>query len=123
MLQDAAQGFHWNNSQATIHPFVMYYKESGTLKHISYVVISDCLRHDMIAVRLFQRSLMYFVKEKFGTLPQKVYYFSDGAASQYKNRKNFINLCFHEADFGVPTEWHFLLHLTAKERVMELVVQ
>lgn len=34
-------------------------------------------------------------------------YFSDGAASQYKNRKNFLNLCLHEADFGVPAEWHF----------------
>ena len=22
VLQDAAQGFHWNNSQATLHPFV-----------------------------------------------------------------------------------------------------
>ena len=107
VLQDAAQGFHWNNSQATIHPFVIYYKESDKLKHISYVVISDCLRHDTVAVHLFQRSLTRFLKEKFGTLPQKIYYFSDGAASQYKNRKNFINLCFHEADFGVPAEWHF----------------
>ena len=107
MLQDAAQGFHWNNSQATIHPFVIYYKESDKLKHISYVVISDCLRHDTVAVHLFQRNLIHFLKEKFGTLPQKIYYFSDGAASQYKNRKNFINLCFHEADFGVPAEWHF----------------
>ena len=23
---DAAQGFHWNNSQATIHPFVTYFR-------------------------------------------------------------------------------------------------
>ena len=27
VLQDAAQGFHWNNSQATIHPFAAYFKE------------------------------------------------------------------------------------------------
>ena len=107
VLQDAAQGFHWNNSQATIHPFVIYYKESDILKHISYVVISDCLHHDTVAVHLFQKSLIGFLKEKFGTLPRKIYYFSDGAASQYKNRKTFINLCFHEADFGVPAEWHF----------------
>ena len=25
VTQDCAQGFHWNNSQATIHPFVLYY--------------------------------------------------------------------------------------------------
>ena len=28
-------------------------------------------------------------------------------AAQYKNRKNFINLCYHMDDFGVPAEWHF----------------
>ena len=28
--KDAAEGFHWNNSQATIHPFVVYYKECAT---------------------------------------------------------------------------------------------
>ena len=31
-------------------------------------------------------------------------YFSDGAASQYKNCKNFISLC---ADFGIKAECHF----------------
>ena len=107
VLQDAAQGFHWNNSQATIHPFVAYYVESGKLHHISYVVISDCLHHDTTAVHLFQKSLVGFLKEKFGSLPVKIFYFSDGAASQYKNRKNFINLCHHASDFGVPAEWHF----------------
>lgn len=41
--EDAAQGFHWNNAQATIHPFVIYYRHSGEECHLSYVVISDCL--------------------------------------------------------------------------------
>ena len=63
MLQDAAQVFHWNNSQATIHPFVVYYKESGKLQHISYVVISDCSHHDTIAVHLFQRIWYNFFKK------------------------------------------------------------
>eukprot|EP00731_Ephydatia_muelleri_P001040 Em0001g1040a len=27
--------------------------------------------------------------------------------SQYKNCYNFTNLCYHEDDFGVATEWHF----------------
>ena len=38
---------------------------------------------------------------------KKIFYFSDGAASQYKNRKNFINLCHHSTDFSVDAEWHF----------------
>ena len=105
VLQDAAQGFHWNNSQATIHPFVVYYLDMGKQSHLSYVVISDCLHHDTVAVYLFQKSLLDFLKKKFSI--HKVFYYSDGAAPQYKNRKNFINLCHHEADFGVPAEWHF----------------
>ena len=31
ILQDAAQGFHWNNLQATLHPFVAYFVDSGEL--------------------------------------------------------------------------------------------
>lgn len=37
---------------------------------------------------------------------KKVFYISDGAGSQYKNRFNFQNLCLHKQDFGVPAEWH-----------------
>ena len=36
ILQDAAPGFHWKNSQATIHPFVAYYIDSGKPCHLSY---------------------------------------------------------------------------------------
>ena len=32
---------------------------------------------------------------------------SPDAGSQYKNRKNFVNLCHHKDDFGISTEWHF----------------
>ena len=27
IIQDAIQGYHWNNSQATLHPFVVYFRE------------------------------------------------------------------------------------------------
>ena len=107
VLQDAVQGFHWNNSQATVHPFVIYYQQSGEERHISYVIISDCMHHDTVAVYLFQKNLITFLKQVLPTAPKKIIYFSDGAASQYKNRKNFVNLCNHETDFSVKAEWHF----------------
>ena len=28
VIEDAIQGFHWNNSQATLYQFVVYYKVS-----------------------------------------------------------------------------------------------
>ena len=71
------------------------------------MVISDCMNHDTIAVHLFQRKLISFLKHALSFFPTKIAYFSDGAASQYKNWKNFINLCSHQADFGVPAEWYF----------------
>jgi hypothetical protein len=36
-----------------------------------------------------------------------IYYFFDGAALQYENRKNFFNLCCHKDDFGMDAEWNF----------------
>lgn len=107
LLQDAAQGFHWNNAQATLHPFVCYFKEDGELNHINVIVISDCLNHDTVAVHLFQKKVIQFLKTKISFQMIKITYFSDGAASQYKNYKNFINLCYHELDFQVKAEWHF----------------
>ncbi len=109
VLQDAAQGFHWNNSQATLHPFVAYYKNRSELCHLSYVIVSESLHHDTIAVYLYQRHFIAFLQEFLPARlqPRKIIYFSDGAASQYKNRKNFINLCHHEEDFGIAAEWHF----------------
>lgn len=112
VLQDAAQGFHWNNAQATIHPFVAYYKvvdktkNTSEVRHKSYVVISDSLIHDSVAVHLHIKHFIEFLKSSFDSV-QKIYYFSDGAGSHYKNRKSFYNLCQHSSDFDVQAEWHF----------------
>ena len=29
VVQDTAEAFHWNNTQATIHPFVVYHKSNN----------------------------------------------------------------------------------------------
>ena len=106
VVQDKAQSFHWNNSMATLHPFVYYYREHGEVRHGNFVLLSDCNNHDTVAVHLFQKRLINNLSTKFNSLG-KLIYFSDGCAGQYKNCKNFVNLCMHEEDFGVPCEWHF----------------
>ena len=106
VLQDEAQGFHWNNSQETLHPFVVYYTESGKLHQLRYAIILDCLQHDIVAVHVFQ-NVLEFLTDKFNCCPHKIIYFSDGAAAQYKNQKIFPNLCHQKADFAVDAEWHF----------------
>jgi len=55
--QDAVQGYHCDNSQATLHPFVIYYRNSCAEKEINIInvcVISNCLTHDSVAVHCFQ---------------------------------------------------------------------
>lgn len=46
VIQDEVQGYHWCNQQATVHPFVCYYKESNELKTHSFVIISENLQHN-----------------------------------------------------------------------------
>jgi hypothetical protein len=64
VLQDEVQGFHWNNAQATIHPFVIYFRKSDTLntEHENLVTISDCLKHDSILVHTFQQHHISLLK-------------------------------------------------------------
>jgi hypothetical protein len=39
MIQVELQGFHWNNAQATLHPFVACYSQNEMIKHITFFVI------------------------------------------------------------------------------------
>ena len=106
IVQDAVQSYHWNSTYATLHPFLCYYQDNGQLHHTCFVVVSENTDHNTIAVHLFQKKLIEFLSITFRK-PKKIFYFSDGCAAQYKNRKNFINLCHHAEDFNVLAEWHF----------------
>ena len=109
VVQDSIQGYHWSNDQATVHPFVCYYRKPDEieLSHINYVVISDSRSHDTVAVHHYLGKIIPDLKRRIGAQLSKIFYFTDGAVAQYKNRKNFINLVYHEDDFGVAAEWHF----------------
>ena len=69
-------------------------------------VVSDYLQHSTVAVHRFQQDVLQHVKQLYPYIT-KIFYFSDGAASQYKNCKNFCNLVYHVDDFGMEAEWHF----------------
>lgn len=106
-FKDAVQRWHWANEQCTIHPFAIYYKdENHVLHHQSLVIIAESLRHNYDAVFQFQQELIKFLEERFGTII-KIFFFSDGAGSQYKNKKNFFQLCQYKASHAFDVEWHF----------------
>lgn len=105
-VQEAIPGYHWNNDQATVYNAVIYYRENNETKHLSFVIISDCLHHNAISVYTFKKLIITFLKNEF-TFVKKIYYFSDGAPQQFKNFKNEINLAHYEIDFKIAVEWHF----------------
>lgn len=105
-IQDAIQGYYWENFQATLHLVVAYIRVNE-IKIMSMCIISDHMTHDTDAVAAFQRQIIPYLTSQNPEL-KKIIYFSDGSAAQYKNKKNFINLCSHEKDFnGIKAEWHF----------------
>ncbi|XP_052122650.1 uncharacterized protein LOC127749257 [Frankliniella occidentalis] len=106
VIQDAAQSYHWTNAGITLHPWVCYFLEDGIIKHKSFIMVSDNLHHDTGTVYAFQVKLIEHLKIVCPTM-KKIIYSSDGARSQYKNKKNVANLCHHFEDFGVEAEWHF----------------
>ena len=107
LVQDEIQGYHWNKSQCTLHPAVMYTKEDGQLKDHSICFTSDDLNHFVDMVYQILKETTKQVIEDISPQVKTVNYFSDGCAGQYKNCKNFLNLCFHCADFGIGCMWSF----------------
>ena len=106
VIQDEVQGFHWNNSQCTLHPFVTYYQENDELKNISYCVIFDDRKHDVVLVYEVQKAILADLKCKHPGL-STITYFTDGCAGQYKNRKKFYNLRQHSSDSRLNARWVF----------------
>lgn len=106
VIQDAVQGFYWNNTNIAILPSVVYYKENGSLKNLSFLGVLENTIHDTISVYMFQNRLIELIKLKIPNV-NKIYYFTDGAPQHFKNKKNFKNLCLHNEDFGINAEWHF----------------
>ena len=65
-IQNSMQAWYFNNTntQATLHPFVVYYKSSveSKLQVSSFCVNSDSLEHVASTVYLFQRKFLEIIK-------------------------------------------------------------
>ena len=85
-------------------------------------VASDHQSHYQSTFHAFLASALYPLSKKLHFV-KKVVYFSDvqHAASQYKNYKAFINICFYQQDHNLKAEWCFFLQqVMGRPYVMEL---
>lgn len=106
VTQDSIQNQYYNQTQTTIHPAVYYFKDGDELKHKSLVFVSDSLVHDSLFVYCVIKKLISIIKKDVPNL-KHVEYFTDGAPSQYKNKKIFLNILYHLQDFGCTARHHF----------------
>jgi hypothetical protein len=104
-IQDSVQGAHWNNQQLTVFPSIVYYKTESTIQTMSYVCISDDNNHENETVFAFNNVLMDNLKKQIPV--SKVYFVTDGAVTQFKNFKQFINIAMFSTDYNIVAEQHF----------------
>ena len=114
VVQDEVQGYHWNKSQCTLHPIVIYYKvrnanndDELVLKSLPLCFVSDDLNHDAGFVYALQHELHKIISTEMPVPIKHIYYFSDNCGGQYKNFKIMINLTFHQQDFNRTATWVF----------------
>ena len=85
VMQDTVQRFHWNNTQAALNPFEVYYfNRDCNIQCRSYCIISGRLKHDVNAIYSLIKSVITDLTELVPSLNRCIY-FSDGAGPRYKN--------------------------------------
>jgi hypothetical protein len=64
-IQDTSQSLHWDPSQATLHPFVFYFRlsDNSDLKNILYTVNSKVNIHDNANLCAFKQSTVQEIKK------------------------------------------------------------
>ena len=107
VVRDEIQSYHWAKTQYTLHPVALYYRdENNKLIQKSICFLSDDNDHDTCFVYEVQTQVIQHIQRHLSSI-KRIEYFSDGCAGQYKNYKNFLNLCLHKQDFGLDAVWSF----------------
>ena len=100
--QDEVQSAHWHQTQITLFTVAVWTKNNCD----SSVIVSDTLVHDKNVVATFMSTIVNQVVEKFPQV-KVIDIFSDGAASQFKNKYMFKYLCHLQELLGLQLQWHF----------------
>jgi hypothetical protein len=106
IVQNSIQAYYWSINQASLHPFVCYYKLNGVEHHFCFVVISNIMHHDTVSVYLYQT---YIIKNLKTMLPKtkKKIFFTDGAPSQNFAKISLIYIYNHYADVNIEVVWNY----------------
>jgi hypothetical protein len=90
-----------------LYPFVTYIKEQGKLTHFSAAIISDCLEHSTNVFHAFIKKYIEESLKKKAPMIEKLYFFTDGCAAQYKSFKMTLNIAAFKKDFNLEVELNY----------------
>ncbi|CAM4792277.1 unnamed protein product [Rotaria magnacalcarata] len=107
--QDEIQSAHWSCKSISIFTAHAW---SGT-DHYSFALVSDNISHDKYCIN---NCITYVIKKMQKKLPslEEIIFFSDGAASQFKQRYLIRNLARMSNNFSFLLSWHFFATSHAK---------
>jgi len=100
--QDEIQKAHWNSTPLSIFTAFIWSKN----ENFSFALPSLDVTHDKFVVDPALNIILNHIET---TLPnvKEVHCFSDGAASQFKQRFHFRNLIENANDHNIQLSWHF----------------
>lgn len=83
------QSAYWNSSAVTLHPTVLYRRNSnGELEHQSIVFVSAVLNHNAAMVTLILDKVIELAKDFVNNL-EAIHFWTDSPTSQYRNKTIF----------------------------------
>ena len=100
-----AQNAYYTRNSVTIHPMVVLFSTSQNVARDAVIMISDDLKHDSCAVKMFVKVLADHIKSKHPHI-SKLAFWSDGCGAQYKSRQPMHNIA-SAFDTGFEITWNF----------------
>ena len=101
--QDAIQSAHWNTNTLSVFTAHAW---CGAVNY-SFALVSDNVTHGKFCVNVCLNNIISKLKRCLPDL-EEIVFFSDGAASQFKQRYLFQNMTKMMAEHDLKLSWNFL---------------
>jgi len=99
--------FGSSHSQATLHNGLFYIRTGNEVKPVSFCTISDSKQHDPNGIWTYLDPVLKLIKEQYPRV-NIIHFFSDGPATQYRQKLNFYYFCTKIQLYGFSAgTWNF----------------
>ena len=107
---DETADHYFNRDQVTLHPMVIYYKntEENETENKSYCGVTDSKDHRATEAITFCQSLLKNISQDLGRNISKIHYVSDSPQKQYRNKTMSYFIMNHKELTGMEASYTYL---------------